>query len=60
MHDIKIANVAVGGSGLILGFLAVISCVYFWWRDVIFEAVMEKAHSAVARIGFRFGMMLFI
>lgn len=45
---------------MILGLLAVLACMFFWWRDVIFEAVVEKAHTVVAQIGFRFGMMLFI
>ncbi len=53
MHD-------KGSALLILGFMAVLACMFFWWRDVVFEAVVEKAHSAVAKIGFRFGMMLFI
>jgi len=53
MHD-------KGASVLILGFLAVLACMFFWWRDIIFEAVVEKAHTVVAQIGFRFGMMLFI
>lgn len=60
MHDYKIGDFAFGYKGLVLGLFAVLSCMYFWWRDIIFEAVMEKAHSAVAKIGFRFGMMLFI
>ena len=60
MHGTELSGFKFGYSGIILGLLAVLSCMYFWWRDVIFEAVMEKAHSAVAKIGFRFGMMLFI
>lgn len=60
MHDVKWGDFAVGLKGVTLGLMAVLACMYFWWRDVIFEAVMEKAHSAVAKIGFRFGMMLFI
>ena len=53
MHD-------KGPALLILGLLAVLACMFFWWREVIFEAVVEKAHTVVAQIGFRFGMMLFI
>jgi len=60
MHDIKIGDVSVGFKGIILGGMAVVACMYFWWRDIVFEAVVEKAHSAVVKIGFRFGMMLFI
>jgi len=60
MHDVEWNGFRFGYTGLTLGFMAVLVCMYFWWRDVIFEAVVEKAHSVVAKIGFRFGMMLFI
>jgi cytochrome c oxidase subunit 3 len=60
MHDVEWGGLHLGYKGVVLGLMAVLACMYFWWRDVIFEAVMEKAHSAVAKIGFRFGMMLFI
>jgi len=53
MHD-------KGPALVILGFMAVLACMFFWWRSVIYEAVVEKAHSTIAQIGFRFGMMLFI
>lgn len=60
MHDVKIGDFIFGFKGIILGVMAVVACMYFWWRDIVFEAVVEKAHSAVVKIGFRFGMMLFI
>jgi cytochrome c oxidase subunit 3 len=31
-----------------------------WWRDVIHEAFVERAHSAIVKIGLRYGMALFI
>jgi cytochrome c oxidase subunit III len=60
MHDVEWAGLHLGYKGLVLGVLAVVACMFFWWRDVIYEAVIEKAHSKVAQIGFRYGMMLFI
>jgi len=60
MHDVELAGVEVSYKGILLGLFAVLGCMYFWWRDVVFEAFVEKAHSAIAKIGFRFGMMLFI
>ncbi|MBV6632990.1 MAG: cytochrome c oxidase subunit 3 [Alphaproteobacteria bacterium] len=45
---------------LILGFVAVLACMVGWWRDVIREAVVEKAHTEIAKIGLRYGMLLFI
>lgn len=60
MHEVKIGDMPVGFKGIILGFAAVIACMFFWWRDMVYEAVVEKAHSAVTKIGFRFGMVLFI
>ncbi|MGM0423165.1 MAG: cytochrome c oxidase subunit 3, partial [Pseudomonadota bacterium] len=55
-----ILGVAVGLKGVIIGLLAVLACMFFWWKDVIREAVVEKAHSNVAKIGLRYGMILFI
>ena len=45
---------------LIAGFVAVLAVMFVWWRDVIHEAVVERAHSAVVKIGLRYGMSLFI
>ncbi len=50
----------VGLKGVLLGFIAVLATMFFWWKDVIYESVVEKAHTKIAEIGFRFGMMLFI
>ncbi|HCI46448.1 MAG TPA: cytochrome c oxidase subunit 3, partial [Rhodospirillaceae bacterium] len=44
---------------LILGFLCVLGCMFGWWRDVIKEAVVEKAHTVIVKIGMRYGMLLF-
>ncbi len=60
MHKIDLAGVPVGLKGVGLGLLAVLAVMWFWWRDVIKEAVVEKAHSPVAKIGLRYGMALFI
>ncbi|GAB5388108.1 MAG: cytochrome c oxidase subunit 3 [Alphaproteobacteria bacterium] len=49
-----------GGAVLILGLLAVLTCMFFWWKDVIYEAVVEKAHTPIAKLGMRYGMALFI
>jgi len=38
MHD-------KGSIVLVLGFLAVLACMFFWFRDIVFEAVIEKAHT---------------
>jgi cytochrome c oxidase subunit III len=60
MHDISLGNFHVGLKGVFFGFLAVLAVMWYWWRDVIREAVVEKAHSPIAKIGFRYGMALFI
>lgn len=60
MHEVQIFGMNATYAVLVLGLLAVLACMFFWWRDVVYEAVWEKAHSAVAKVGFRFGMMLFI
>ncbi|MCW2236485.1 cytochrome c oxidase subunit 3 [Azospirillum canadense] len=51
-----------GGTKLvaILGFASILGVMFGWWRDVIKEAVREKAHTPVVKIGLRYGMSLFI
>ncbi len=46
--------------GPLAGILSIMICMFFWWKDVIYESVVEKAHTPIAEIGFRFGMALFI
>jgi cytochrome c oxidase subunit 3 len=46
--------------GPIFGVLSIMICMFFWWKDVIYESVVEKAHTSIAAIGFRYGMALFI
>ncbi len=60
MHDVSLFGIPVGLKGVFLGFAAVLLTMYVWWRDVIHEAFVEKAHTKIARIGFRYGMTLFI
>ncbi|HYG85519.1 MAG TPA: cytochrome c oxidase subunit 3 [Azospirillum sp.] len=45
---------------LIVGVLAVLAVMFGWWRDIIKEAVVERAHTPVVKIGLRYGMALFI
>lgn len=60
MHDVEVLDIHIGLKGVIIGFIAVLACMWGWWKDVIHEAVVERAHSKVAKIGFRYGMILFI
>ena len=43
-----------------LGLALVIATMAIWWRDIIHESVVEKAHSAAVKVGLRYGMALFI
>jgi len=45
---------------LILGVITVLSTMFFWWRDVLREGRIPGAHSAIVRLGLRYGMTLFI
>lgn len=60
MHEVKIGDFNIGLKGVVLGLLAVLSVMFFWWKDVLFEAVTEKIHTPIAQIGLRYGMALFI
>ena len=60
MHDTKFGDFTVGFKLAGLGLLAVLACMYGWWRDIVHESVVERVHSAIATIGLRYGMVLFI
>jgi cytochrome c oxidase subunit III len=45
---------------LALGAVVVLTTMFFWWRDVIKEGNTPGAHSAIVRLGMRYGMTLFI
>jgi cytochrome c oxidase subunit 3 len=45
---------------LILGLVGVLATMFLWWRDVVKESRTPGLHSAVTRLGLRYGMMLFI
>jgi cytochrome c oxidase subunit 3 len=60
MHDIKWGFINFGVKGVLLGFAAVLACMFFWWKDIVFESVKEKVHNRVTEVGLRYGMALFI
>lgn len=60
MHDVEILGMKPGLWAPIAGVLSIVLCMFFWWKDVLFEAVEERAHTEVAMIGMRYGMALFI
>ncbi|MBL8686821.1 MAG: cytochrome c oxidase subunit 3 [Alphaproteobacteria bacterium] len=45
---------------LYAGAFMVLLVMFLWWRDVVHESIVEKAHTDVVKIGLRFGMVLFI
>lgn len=60
MHEVSLGGFAVGLKGIILGLLAVLAVMFFWWKDIVHESVIERAHTKIAEIGLRYGMALFI
>jgi cytochrome c oxidase subunit 3 len=60
MHKAQLGSFHVGAKALILGSLGVLAIMWVWWRDVIHEAFVEKAHSPETKKGLRYGMALFI
>jgi cytochrome c oxidase subunit 3 len=60
MHDVEVLGLKPGIWAPIVGVLSILLVMFFWWKDVIYEAVTEKAHSEIAMIGLRYGMILFI
>ena len=45
---------------LVAGVILTLINMFFWWRDVVHEARTPGAHSAIVRLGLRYGMTLFI
>ena len=43
-----------------IGFALVLATMFAWWKKVIHESVVEKAHGPVVKLGLRYGMSLFI
>lgn len=60
MHNVKIAGMSIGLLGPIIGAIAVMVVMFFWWKDMVFESVTENVHNSITEIGMRFGMALFI
>lgn len=60
MHKAKIGSIDLGLTLPLLGLAGVLAIMFVWWRDIIHEAFVERAHSAVVKIGLRYGMALFI
>ncbi len=60
MHEITLLGMPIGPKGFVLGLLGVLFVMFMWWRDIIRESIVEKAHSDVVKIGLRYGMALFI
>lgn len=60
MHKAEWREIHIGVWAPIIGLLAVLGVMYVWWKDIIHEALHENVHTEIVKIGFRFGMMLFI
>lgn len=53
-------NVPYSSFMFIASILSVIYCAYAWWRDVIHEGIVDKAHTSPVQRGLRIAMALFI
>jgi cytochrome c oxidase subunit 3 len=60
MNKAKVGGLDIGATSLLLGLGAVLAVMFVWWRDIIRESIIEKAHSPLVKIGLRYGMALFI
>ena len=45
---------------LAVGLAIVLGTMFLWWRDILRESSTAGLHSAVVRLGLRYGMLLFI
>ncbi len=53
-------KISAGVFVMLGGFAVLLYCLYVWWRDVVHEAMVDKAHTFAVSLGLRFGMLLFI
>ncbi|GHM58647.1 MAG: putative cytochrome c oxidase subunit 3 [Candidatus Mesenet longicola] len=49
-----------GKATLIVGLMLLATVLYFWWKDVIKEGTVDKAHTDPVRRGFKIGMAVLI
>ncbi|WP_168464478.1 cytochrome c oxidase subunit 3 [Wolbachia endosymbiont of Ctenocephalides felis wCfeT] len=49
-----------GVPGLIFGISAISGVLFYWWKDVVREAIYDKCHTAIVKHGLKFAMYLFI
>ena len=60
-HNVPVLGMEdLGVALLIPGFILVILTMVFWWRDVVKESVIQKAHTDKVADGLRNGMVMFI
>ena len=45
---------------LLLGVGLTLYTMFGWWRDVVLESAVKKEHTPVVKLGFRYGIILFI
>ena len=50
----------MGPGPFALGLVIVLGTMFMWWRDVLRESRTPGLHTAVVRLGLRYGMTLFI
>ncbi len=55
MHKMAYGGAIFGVSTLLLVLVA-----YLWWRDIVREGMVDKAHTKIVQRGLRVGMALFI
>lgn len=60
MHGVEVGGLNIGYKGIAIGLLGVLLCMFFWWKDIIFESIGEKVHNRITEVGLRYGMFLFI
>ncbi len=49
-----------GIFGLVLGISTISGVLFYWWKDVIKEAIYDKCHTAIVKHGLKIAMYLFI
>ena len=59
-HDVELLSTKLGWAYTIPGLMAVLACMFFWWKDVLHESMVENVHNHTTEHGMKLGMALFI
>lgn len=59
-HDMELGSLKLGWGYTIPGLMAILACMFFWWKSVLHETMVEDVHNETTEHSMKLGMSLFI